>query len=403
MRIVQINQTFNWGSTGKIMYELNNVIEESKNDSFMVSAYASDDYSNNLLCINKNIFWSVRKDLMISRLTGENGYRYKKITNIILRWIASKKPDIIHLHNIHGDWLNLKMLFDFLKRSKIPVVWTLHDCWAFTGRCSHFELCKCNKWKTKCHDCSNKRVYPITYFFDKSSRMYLDKKEWFTSLDNMTIVTPSNWLAEYVKQSFLSKYPIRVIPNGINTEVFTQQKNISKYYKGLYGKFIILGVANSWDRMKGFDDFLNLDTIIDHDRYHIVMVGLNKKQLNNLPKTITGISKTNNQIELAELYSGANVYINLTYQDNYPTTNIEAQCCGIPCITYRTGGSPESINDPLNIIDQGDIAKVYKRIIEICNSPKSRISIENNKKFDKQNCFLHYINLYNDIYSHNEG
>ncbi|MCR5629809.1 glycosyltransferase [Eubacterium sp.] len=399
MKIVQINQTANLGSTGKIMFELNDTIKSHGHEGYMVSAYSNGiTSSSDLFCINSNPFWAIRKDLLISRISGLNGYRYKKITQSIIKWVSSKKPDIIHLHNIHGDWINLKAFFDYLKKSNIPVVWTLHDCWAFTGRCSHFESCKCDKWMSECCKCTNKSVYPVTYFFDKSSQMYNDKKEWFTSLDNMTIVTPSRWLANYVEKSFLSKYDICVIPNGINTDIFHPQDRISQYYEKYNNKRIILGVASSWDNQKGFNDFIKLDSIIDHKYYQIVMVGLNNRQINMIPKTIKGIKRTNNQKELAELYSGAKVFVNLTYQDNYPTTNIESQCCGTPCITYKTGGSPESILCPSNVINQGDIEAVHKRICEICDSKKNDLLLIERNKNDKMYCFEKYINLYSMIY-----
>lgn len=399
MVIVQINQTYKIGSTGKIMYDLNQVIQTSGHESYMVAGYSNDTSPQNLYCANKKAaFFPIRKDQVIFRISGVNGYRYKKRTQKIIEWIDRKHPDIIHLHNIHGDWIHLQTLFDYIKRKHIPVVWTLHDCWAFTGRCSHFELCGCEKWKYECNKCTNKKVYPITYLFDWSRKMFLDKKQWFIKPKNMAIVTPSKWLAEYVRLSFLGKYPVKTIHNGIDTLLFKPLNTQSKYYSNVGKKKIILGVASSWSPTKGFNDFLKLDKLIDHTKYIIVLVGLNAKQMKSIPPTIIGISRTNNQQELAELYSGADVFVNPTYQDNYPTTNLEAQCCGTPCITYNTGGSPESIFDANNVIEKGNIRSLKERIIKVCTESE-KPCIENSSlwHFSKTVCFDKYIELYTAI------
>lgn len=404
MVIVQINQTYKIGSTGKIMYDLNQVIQSSGHESFMVAGYSNDHSPQNLYCANKNsAFFPIRKDQVIFRLSGVNGYRYKKRTQKIIEWIDSKHPDIIHLHNIHGDWIHLQTLFDYIKRKEIRVVWTLHDCWALTGRCSHFELCGCDKWKTNCFDCNNNRVYPITYFFDRSSKMHRDKKKWFTGIKNMTVVTPSIWLASFVKQSFLREYPIKVIPSGINTEIFKPQKKQSKYYVDIKAKYIILGVANTWSKSKGIDDFIALDKVIDHDKYQIVMVGLNSRQLKSLPHTIYGLSKTNSQLELAELYSGASCYLNCSILETQGLTTIEAMACGTPVIVYNKSAVPESVkNDCGIIIDTQSIDIVYDAIKKICNNTenyKAKCCEYAKNNYDGKRRFMDYIGIYCELMS----
>ena len=403
MTIVQLNATAGIGSTGKIMYDLNDVIINNGWNSYMVSGYLSTIDIPNLYCMSKAPYnLSIRRNILISRLTGKMGYRYKHKTEKAIEWIDSKHPDLIHLHNIHGDWINIKMLFDYIKTKSMPVVWTLHDCWPFTGRCSHFEFSGCQKWRSGCSDCSARKIYPITYFFDYSAKMYEDKRDWFTGIKNMTIVTPSEWLAAYVKQSFLKDYPVKVIRNGINTEVYCPQKKISRYYTGLEEKYIILGVASSWSAQKGYDDFIKLDAMLNHEKYQVVMVGLNAGQMKQIPTTILGISRTNNERELAELYSGADVFVNPTYQDNYPTTNLEAQSCGTPVVTYHTGGSPEGVLPGCGaVIKQGDLQELFKQVQQICkDNLKERLCDISKFSFDRKLCFGEYCDLYTQRYNH---
>ncbi len=392
MVIVQINQTYKIGSTGKIMADLNDIITKHAHKGYMVAGYALNDNTDSLYSLNVgNHAFAVRKNLLISRITGKMGYRQEKETKKVIEWIDSKKPDVIHLHNIHGDWINIGLLFEYIKTKKIPVIWTLHDCWAFTGRCSYFDMCRCDKWKTGCYDCTNNKVYPITYFFDFSKKMWQDKKKWFSDIENMRIVTPSCWLKEYVQQSFLGKYQTFVIPNGIDTTIFSYKDE----KRG--GKKIILGVANSWDVRKGFFDFIKLDSMLNHDEYEIVMVGLNSRQIKKLPKTIIGIKRTNSIQDLVNLYSKASVFFNPTYLDNFPTTNLEALACGTPVVTYRTGGSPESV--PLQcgkILEQGDVLGMLEFIKkkEYDRFDKKVLIDYAQKKFDKYNALNKYMKLY---------
>lgn len=392
MVIVQINQTYKIGSTGKIMADLNDVITKHGHEGYMVAGYALDDKVDSLYSLNEgNYAFAIRKNILISRISGKMGYRQEKETIKAIEWIDSKNPDVIHLHNIHGDWINIQLLFEYIKKKKIPVVWTLHDCWAFTGRCSHFELCKCEKWKTGCYDCSNNKVYPITYFFDFSKKMWQDKKKWFSDIENMKIVTPSYWLKQYVDQSFLGNYRTFVIHNGIDTKSFSRRKNLKT------GKKIILGVASSWTANKGFFDFIKLDSMLNHDEYEIIMVGLNSRQMKKIPKTITGIKRTNSIQDLVDIYSKASVFFNPTYLDNFPTTNLEALACGTPVVTYRTGGSPESV--PLQcgkVLEQGDVLGMLEFIKnrEFDHFDKNILIDYAKEKFDKYNAMNKYLKLY---------
>ena len=399
MNIVQINASYNIGSTGRIMKDLDAVIDTNGNHGYMVSAYgaSNSDISSKLYSINNSSSNTpVKINLLVSRITGVMGYRHKRETQDIIEWIESKKPDIVHLHNIHGDWINLETLFSFLQRKKIPVVWTLHDCWAFTGRCSHFENCGCEKWKTGCYQCHNKKIYPITYFIDRSQKMWADKKKLFTSINNLTIVTPSDWLGKYVKQSFLANYPVITIHNGIDLSTFQPRLTGDKKQKMVGTKKMILGVAGMWTERKGLFDFYKLADLLGLD-YQVVLVGLNSRQMDSLPENIIGISRTNSVIELSELYSMADYYVNMTYLDNYPTTNLEAQACGTPTITYRTGGSPESVQEADYVVDQGNVGSVAAIITR--NDRKTHEYYRENavKSFGAEKCFASYLQIYKSV------
>lgn len=401
MIILQINQTYKLGSTGKIMSDLNDVIIENGHESYMVCAYSAvKDIPNLYVMEHLNHELAVRKNLFISRVTGTMGYRQSFTTKKMIEWIKEKKPDVVHLHNIHGDWLNIHVLFEYLKASNVKVVWTLHDCWSFTGRCSHFEKINCLKWVDGCFKCTNSNIYPISYFFDWTKQMWKDKKELFTSLKNLIIVTPSQWLADYVKKSYLSDYEVKVIHNGIDVNVFCPQKTQSEYLNRCVEKKIILGCASSWTERKGLFDFYKLNEMIDHNEYQIVLVGLNSRQISEAPSDIIAIGRTNSTKELAELYSCADVFVNPTYQDNFPTTNLEAVSCGTLAVTYNTGGSPESIISSEYVVDQGDIESLWRVIKQVCeDKPYNSLELENfgKKHFDKKDAFLGYIELYEKI------
>ena len=403
MKILQINITNNMGSTGKIMHDLNDVLTIEGMQGYMLCAYQPNKIADKNVCCMypKNAWLSIRTHILESRISGRMGYSKKKETKKAIQWINTIKPDIIHMHNIHGNWICIPMLLEYIKAQDIPVVWTLHDCWSFTGRCSHFEQYGCLKWSSGCERCKNFKVYPITYFFDYSKSMWNDKKQWFTGLKDAILVTPSVWLADYVRRSFMKSYPVQTIHNGIDLSQFHAVQKRSDYLKEFGEIKILLGVAACWTEHKGLQDFFKLNDLLDKERYRIVLVGLNHRQMQMIPKDILGIERTNNIEELVELYSSADVFINPTYQDNYPTVNMEALACGTPVITYRTGGSVESVPENVGyIVDQGDIIGLREAIEKVCeNSPfKAEKCIEYAKEhFDKNKCYLKYIEIYKTI------
>lgn len=399
MKILQINITHNIGSTGRILEGISRTIRSHGDEAFAVTAVAKEDELEQLYCFydSKKAHYACLKNIAISRITGKMGYREKNRTRKCIEWIKQVDPDVIHLHNFHGDWIHIRTLFEYIKNSGKPVVWTLHDCWPFTGRCSHFALCGCEKWKTGCCECNNMRVYPYSYFFDFSKQMYEDKKAWFTGLNNAHITTPSRWLSEYVSESYLGEYPSRVINNGIDVNQFRRMPSASPM-KMDSSKRVLLGVANTWTKNKGLEDICKLDHLIDHSVYQIVLVGVNARAAKQLPESVIKIAHTDSIDELAKLYSSAFCFLNLTYLDNYPTTNMEAQCCGCPVITYKTGGSPENILGGYSkVLEQGDvdgIIPVLYGIGEMTEAERQMLSERARKIFDQTERFEEYYRVY---------
>jgi len=326
---------------------------------------------------------------------GCNGIFSRRGTKQLINDLEKFKPDIVHLHNLHMFCINLPMLFSYIKEKNVKVIWTLHDCWAFTGHCPHFLISKCDKWRTGCHHCPQPRVYPKMYL-DTSKKMYELKKKWFCGVKDLTIVTPSYWLADFVKQSFLKDYPVQVINNGIDLSVFkpTQSEFRSRY--NCDDKFVLLGVAFDWGRQKGLDVFEELAKRLD-DNYQIVLVGTNDDIDSQLPDNIISIHQTQNQIELAGIYSSADLFVNPTREDTYPTVNMEALACGTPILTFNTGGAPE-IPDEFcgSVVELDDIDELENEIIRICNQKPylQDACLNRGKCFDMYDRFNDYVKLY---------
>lgn len=360
MKILQINSVFDAGSTGRIASNIHNQLRNQNYESFIIYGRESGEESKETIKIESNIGNYIH--VVKTRLLDLHGFGSKKATLELLNLINEIKPDVIHLHNIHGYYLNIEILFDYLKKINVAVVWTLHDCWAFTGHCAYFDYANCEKWKTGCYSCPEKKSYPTSYLIDNSKENYNSKKNIFNGLENLIIVTPSFWLEKNVKKSFLKEYPTVTINNGIDLDLFKPRKSNFKTQHKLDEKYMILGVASEWDRRKGLKFFIELSPMLENDEV-IVLVGLSKKQMEKLPKNIIGISKTNNIEELAEIYSSANIFINPTLEDNFPTTNLESLACGTPVITFETGGSPETIDKYTGYVVKEKTAKnLYQSI-----------------------------------------
>lgn len=365
MKVLFINCVCGIRSTGRIVTDL---AEEYMAQGYEVRiAYGREQTGEKYKAISYRIGTEagVRISALKARLLDNEGLNCALQTKKFLKWANTYDPDVVWLHNLHGYYINIEQLFSWIKaRPSMEVRWTLHDCWSFTGHCAHFSLAGCSRWMEQCTHCPQLRSYPSSILLDRSANNFRRKRAAFCGVKNMTLITPSRWLADLVKQSFLRDYPVRVVHNTIDTAIFRPTPGDFRVRYGLNGKKIVLGVSSVWNEAKGFRDFIKLAGMLD-DSYAVVMVGLSKQQLKALPPKIIGIERTNSAIQLAEIYTSADVFVNLTYEDTYPTVNLEAQACGTPCLTYRTGGSVESVSAE-NVIEQGDLAEAVAKIQRIC-------------------------------------
>ena len=392
MRILEIN-TVNFGSTGNIMLRIAD-LARSEGHEAVCCFYArrNKPADANTIYIGNKITHNLHKKF--SKYTGYNGRLSVISTWKFLRKVKKFDPDIIHLHNLHDRFINVPMLFKFIKKNNIKVIWTLHDCWSFTGQCVHFTIAGCDKWKTGCHDCPQIHVYPASNV-DRTKKMWELKKKWFTGVNDMTIVTPSVWLSELVKESYLKDYPVKVINNGIDLDVFKPAESDFRAKNGLDGKFIILGAASIWEQRKGLDVFIELAKRLD-DRFKIILVGTNDEDDKILPDNILSIHRTSDQKELAEIYTAADLFFNPTREDNYPTVNMESIACGTPVMTFKTGGSPEIIDGKTGVVVEDDIDAVEQKIVNIYETGpfKPEDLAQRAKGFSADDKFAQYLKLF---------
>lgn len=399
MKILQITANIGTGSVGRIAEDLYFGIKNNGWDCKV--AYGRDKHTRiskeDIIKIGNK--FDVYLHAIYTRIFDRTALDFASstATKKLIKQIENYNPDIIHLHGNYGYYINVKILFNYLKNKNIKVISTFHCCWDFTGHCSHFTYVKCEKWKTGCFCCPEKKSFPASFIFDNSKKNYFDKKELFTSVKQKIIVTPSQWLKELVVQSFLSKYPVYVINNGIDINAFTGTYLDLQKYGIVKDKPLILGVASVWSSRKGLNDFIELANLTNND-IQIAVVGINQKLAKKLPHNLIAIERTESKNELAALYSQATVFFNPTYEDNYPTVNIEAIACGTPVVTYQTGGSPESVlkYNGGYVIEHKD----YKKLLQIVrqNFGKSlTVTEEQRRDMSSERMVEDYIKLYTEV------
>lgn len=408
--LLQINPVLRVNtSTGRIMQEIGELAMQHGWRSCIAYSKGRDGIKS---CQSEVIpvgnKWSTIWHGLETRLFDRHGLASNEATRLFVKQIQELKPDVIHIHNIHGYFLNYQILFDFLVQSNIPVVWTVHDCWLYTGHCYYYSYAGCNKWQTGCGHCPQKKEFPASWLTDRSHQNYEDKKQAFTSLplDQLTIVPVSEWIREEMQHSFFRNNQFHVIHNGINTNIFNiyNPEQVKQKY-GLNGKHILLGVASIWSREKGFDDCIQMADFLHPDEM-LVLVGVRPEQQKKLKKNMLGIPRTENIHQLAELYAAADAFINPTWQDNYPTVNLEAIACGTPVVTYCTGGSIEAITDQTGfIVPQGNVKEMLEaaRLISqrgkaYYQQPCRTYALENFRKEDR---YQDYLDLYDKLTERN--
>ena len=404
-KLLLINSALNTGSTGRIAEQTGILAKQQGWDVYIAhgARYTKSSALKTIRVVSKSeeILHAIQ-----SMTFDAHGLGSRKATKKLVEKIKEIKPDIIHLHNIHGYYINYKILFEYITSLDIPIVWTLHDCWTMTGHCAHFDAIGCEKWKTGCCSCTLEREYPKSIFFDRSAYNYELKKRLFSSMKNATIIPVSKWLEGIVKESYLKNYTINVINNGIDIDIF-KPSSTKKLREDLNigNRFVLLAVAAQWNEKKGLYDCIKLSQKLS-DEYCIIMIGLEKEQIKELPSNIIAIERTENQAQLAEFYSMADVLVNPTYNDTFPTVNLEAQACGTPVVTYRTGGSPESLSEETGIVvEKGNFEQLIQAIETIKKNGKQHYSAACRERavnfYNKDDRFKEYIELYNSLIMRN--
>lgn len=399
--VLQICVEGNTGSTGRIAEEIGLLVMDKGWRSIIAFGRFPRPSKSELIRIGS--YWDVYLHGILTRLTDRHCLGSRRATRSLVKKIEEISPDIIHLHHLHGYYINIKILFEYLKSKDIPVVWTFHDCWSFTGHCIYFDYVGCDKWRTVCFKCPQKKEYPGSLFIDRSRKNFYLKKTLFTSLSKMVIIPVSYWLENNVRESFLRNTRIETIHNGIDTSVFSPRDNADEVKKkyNVNGQFLILGVASPWSHRKGLYDFIRLSQLLTEEE-RIILVGLSRKQMKKLPKNIIGIQKTEDRQQLVDLYSASDVFVNPTLEDNFPTTNIEAIACGTPVITYKTGGSVEAISEDTGfIVEKGDVTGLYQavQIVRKRGNDYYLVPCRNRalEFFSKQERFNEYLKIYEGL------
>ena len=367
LKVLMINSVCGIRSTGRICTD---IAEECLSQGYEVKiAYGCGEVPEKYKDIAVKIGKTIDRILhgVSTRIFDNHAFCSKRATAEFLKWAEEYNPDILWLHNLHGYYINTEMLFNWIKqRPQMQVKWTLHDCWSFTGHCSYFIMAGCDKWKSVCHNCPQKRHYPASYLFDNSKSNFELKKKAFLGVKNMTLIVPSYWLADLVKQSFLKDYPIEVVHNRINTDIFKPTESDFRLKHGLENKKIILGAATAWGESKGLYDFFKLSKMLDKD-YKVVLVGLTEKQMSKLPKEIVGIKRTNNTKKLAEIYTAADVFVNPSRQETFGLTTLEALSCGTKVIVYKNTACEEVAEKYGGIaVEYGNVEEIAENIKKIC-------------------------------------
>lgn len=399
MRIFQLNTVCGIKSTGRIAAEIGKLVEADGGECLIgTGANFVPDPAKHMAVKTLSVPKRKAYSLLIRWLDAEGCFNWFG-TWKLTRKMESFRPDVVHLHNIHGGYLHAGMLFRYLKKKNIPVVWTLHDCWPFTGHCAYFDYSGCERWQTRCHDCPQLHSYPVCRGVDGSGRNHIRKQKQFTSLPNLTMVAPCRWMTEPLGKSYMKDYPVRVIYNGVDLKSFRPVESDIRKRFGVENGKLVLAMASDWDERKGLRYLIKAAEKLGGD-YHFVVIGLSKAQVDALPKGMVGIEHTANVEELVQWYSAADCLANPSMEDNMPMVNLEALACGTPIVTFRTGGCPEAVDEKTGIVvEKEDVDGLCEGIRRI--TPKTEeckaACLERSKMFDAASTFENYLKLYKEL------
>ena len=393
--LLQINVSANWGSTGRIAEQINQIAQQQGWNTFIAYGRSSNESKSELIQVGSK--WQVYEHYFEHLLFDNDGLASRHATRQLVRKIRDIQPDIIHLHNIHDHWINYELLFEYLSTVSVPVIWTQHDCWSFTGGCKYYSSVNCKNWQNGCSKCPFKEraLFPIV---EKTRRHFNKKRHLFTSVANLTLVPVSHWLEVEIQKSFLGGNRVHTIYNGINTDIFHPQESDIKSKYNIRNKHLLLGIASTWEPRKGLSDYVRLSEYLPDDTV-ILLVGLDKKHINNIPSGIIGLRRTQNVEELVKIYSAADIVLNLSHEETFGLTTVEGFACGTPSIVYNATASPELVTLETGIVvEPGDIQGVANAVAEILGNGKEYYSEACRKRavefYDKDKCFKKYFELY---------
>lgn len=397
MKIVEINATYNIGSTGLVVHDIGKVLNDLGHEVFY--AYQSASIKPLKAIVVGNLLdWKLHA--ILCRIFGGQGFYSQFATYLLVLKLKKIQPDIVHLHNLHSNFINLPILFHYLSKYNIPTVITLHDCWFFTGKCFHYVDVNCNNFMQNCENCPKRFFPPRSILTDRSSKDLKLKRKLFSKIPNLAIVGCSEWIAGEAKKSFMKNMNVYSIHNGVDINIFKPRYTNLRNQLGLSeSDFIVLGMANKWMQSRNFAMFQYLLTSIPDVK--IVILGctdIDKQKLKEISQNIYAIEFIFERILLAEYYSMADVFINLTHADTLPTVNMESICCGTPVITYNVGGSAELVDSTTGIIvEEDDLDGIKKAVLSMRKSPLKRCSEVGFAKFSNEVCYEKYVRIFEEL------
>lgn len=400
MRLYQVNSVLNYGSTGRIAEQIGLAVRAAGGECRVAHGpkyLRPSALDNRVVGGQAGVLWHEAQSLLLDR----NGLASRRATRALIADLAAFRPDIVQLHNLHGYYLYYPMLADYLASIRVPVVWTLHDCWAFTGHCCYFDVAGCTRWQAGCGSCPCRREYPCSLFLDRSARNFREKQRAFTQLaGQLTLVPVSDWLAGYLPDSFLCGVPVQTIHNGIDLDTFyPRDASALRERLGLGARKVALGVALPWIPRKGLDDMIALSELLPRSEWQVILVGLSKQQVAALPAGVLGVERTTDVDELAAYYSLAEAYVTASHEDNFPTTNLEALACGTPVVTYATGGCAEAVDAATGaVVPQGDVAALAAAVQAVDkDAATAACRARAERLFDRNKCYGTYLRLYESL------
>lgn len=396
MKVLMINPVCGIGSTGRICADLAVMLEARGHDVKIAygRGIVPERYQKYAVKIGGKL--DAPLHALKARLADATGFGSKAATKCFIRWVKEFDPDVIHLHNLHGYYVNLDVLFAYLRSCGKPILWSFYDCWSFTGHCAHFDYNQCNKWKNGCHDCANLQEYPQSYL-NRSAKNFQKKQRLFTNIPNLQLILPSGWMQRMVEQSYMQAYPTHLLPNGIDLQMFQENNLISKIDLGIGNKCMVLGVSSVWSKTKGIEDIISITKKLPQADYQIVLAGQLPSSV-RLPENVIHIERTHDITQLCSYYSAADVFINPTLQETQGLTTVEALACGTPAIIYNSGGAPECLDDTCGIVvPRGDVDGMIQALEDI-RTGKRQFSPEDCKaaaqKYSKDDLYQPFLALY---------